>query len=189
MTIEETGKIVDKIRIFRQGFAGYTDKAGLFKLKIEWHKVLEPYDYLDVDKELDKYFKNGDNYGKYPDVYYLTKYLTKITDKSKQGENYINCPICHKKILLCDLQIHHERCSSINYLIKMSKKYFNKNLSYEKLEDTDEETFNKFYWNFQESLLKIIEDGVVKKSLENSINAHYGRKINTNINEVIGMVK
>ena len=58
MTKEESLKIVDKIKVYRQNFT-ITDLT-----YFEWFKVLEPYEYADVDEKLDKYLKDLDNEGK-----------------------------------------------------------------------------------------------------------------------------
>ena len=75
MTIEETKQIVDKIKIYRPNFGGQFDKSGFDKLKLEWFRILEPYDYADVNRKLDEYFEDTDNTNKYPDPYYLTSIL------------------------------------------------------------------------------------------------------------------
>ena len=75
MTRTETKQIVDKIQVYRQSFLITNN------VYQEWFRVLELYDYEDVDKKLDEFFQNGDNFGRYPDVYYLTKYLKKIYHK------------------------------------------------------------------------------------------------------------
>ena len=76
MTRQEAISIVDKIQVYRQSFL-ITNRV-----YEEWFKVLEPYDYEDVDRKLDEYFRDSDNFGRYPDVYYLTKYLKTIEQKN-----------------------------------------------------------------------------------------------------------
>ena len=66
MTIEETKQIVDKIKVYRPNFGGQFDKSGFDKLKLEWFRILEPYDYADVVDKINKYFKDLDNEGKIP---------------------------------------------------------------------------------------------------------------------------
>ena len=71
MSRKEVSDLLEKIQAYRQSFLITNAVIN------EWNRVLEQYDYEDVDKKLDDFFKNGDNFGRYPDVYYLTKYLKK----------------------------------------------------------------------------------------------------------------
>ena len=77
MSRKEVSDLLEKIQAYRQSFLITNAVIN------EWNRILEPYDYDDVNKKLDEYFKNGDNFGKYPDVYYLTKYLKSHDEKIK----------------------------------------------------------------------------------------------------------
>ena len=185
MTIEETKQIVDKIKIHRPSFGGQFDKSGLDKLKLEWFRILEPYDYDDVNKKLDEYFKNGDNFGKYPDVYYLIKYLTKHEDKLKSGVIYVRCQICKNLYSLTEYNEHFEKCNSIDYLCSMSLKYFNKKLNREKLENANKTEFDKYYWEFLDKLYDVVPEGCVKHCLKNTILTHNGYDPEYSLSEVM----
>lgn len=185
MTIEDTKQIVDKIKIYRPNFGGQFDKSGFDKLKLEWFRVLEPYDYDDVNRKLDEYFKNGDNFGKYPDVYYLIKYLKTKEQKLIQDKIYAICPFCKSKENPEDYQIHYHKCSSIQYLIDVSKKYFCKDLSRSKLIQMPETDFDKFYWKICDLLSEKIQDGNLKHSLENAILTHKGLTPKYDLEELI----
>ena len=58
MTRTETKQIVDKIQVYRQSFLITNN------VYQEWFRILESYDYEDVDKKLDEFFQNGDNFGR-----------------------------------------------------------------------------------------------------------------------------
>lgn len=176
MTIEETKTIVDKIRIYRQSFAGYLDTNGVNNLILEWFRVLEPYDYVDVDKKLDEYFKNPDNFGRYPDVYYLTKFLKKHDEKLKDGHYYFKCSNCKEIVDLKNWDSHYERCNSVMYLCEMSQKYFNQKLNQQKLMQAQQDEFEKYYWNFCDKLLDKLPNSQEKHSLKNAILTHNGFK-------------
>lgn len=175
MTIEETTKVVDKIKIYRPSFGNQFDKVGLHNLKVEWFRVLEPYDYEDVDKKLDDFFKNGDNFGKYPDVYYLIKYLKKHDEKLKTGVNYVRCQLCNTPIDIQEYNEHYNRCSSVDYLFRMSNKYYNVKLNKEKMMKSPQKEFENYYWNFCEKVVEVLEDGLEKHVLTNAILTHYGK--------------
>ena len=59
MSRKEVSDLLEKIQAYRQSFLITNAVIN------EWNRVLEPYDYDDVNKKLDEYFKNGDNFGKY----------------------------------------------------------------------------------------------------------------------------
>lgn len=177
MTIEETKQIVDKIKIYRPSFGGQFDKSGFDKLKLEWFRILEPYDYADVDKKLDEYFKNGDNFGKYPDVYYLIKYLKKHEEKLKNGNYYVRCNICGGIVEFNNYDNHYDRCNSADYLCKMSEKYFNQKLNKEKMLKASQSDFEKYYWEFCSKLYNTMKkDNKLKHGLKNAILTHSGNK-------------
>ena len=58
MDRRQVGDILEKIQIHRQSFL--ITKPVLN----EWTRVLEPYDFEDVDKKLDDYFKDSENFGR-----------------------------------------------------------------------------------------------------------------------------
>lgn len=183
MTREEATKIVDKIQVYRQSFLVTNN------VYQEWYRVLSGYDYEDVDKKLDEYFKNGDNFGRYPDVYYLTKYLKKHDEKLKMGVNYIHCQLCNELLDLEDYNNHYEKCCSVDYLYRMSKKYYDQKLNKEKLWSLSNEEFENKYWGFCKNLIDIMEDGLQKHCLKNAILSHYGQEIECSFESVKGEIK
>lgn len=169
MSRKEVSNLLEKIQAYRQSFL-ITDT-----LIHEWERILEPYDYDDVNRKLDEYFKNGDNFGRYPDVYYLTKHLKKSEDKLKTGVNYVRCHLCQKLVDYTEFNNHYERCSSTEYLCKMSEKYFSKKLNREKLVVADREQFEKYYWEFCKKLHEKIDNNeFIRHSLKNAILTHDG---------------
>lgn len=180
MSRKEVSDLLEKIQAYRQSFL--ITNAVIH----EWNRVLEPYDYDDVDKKLDEYFKNGDNFGKYPDVYYLIKYLTKHEDKLKSGIIYVRCQICKNLYPLTEYNEHFEKCNSIYYLCSMSLKYFNKKLNKEKLLNANKNEFEKYYWDFCNKLYDKMEDNnLLKHSLKNSILTHNGFEPEYSLKELI----
>ena len=178
MSRKEVTDLLEKIQAYRQSFL-------ITNVLInEWCRILEPYDYLDVDKKLDEYFQNGDNFGRYPDVYYLTKYLKKHDEKLKIGINYARCQICGDLIDIQEYDNHFEKCNSVDYLCRMSKKYYNKNLNRQKMMSSDKKEFEKYYWNFCEKLVDEMDNNFQKHLLENSILTHYGHDPKYSLNDI-----
>ena len=69
-----------------------------------------------VDAKRDEYFKNSENFGKYPDAYYLIKYLKKQSEKLQSGHIYVRCQLCKQTVDLAKYDQHFDRCSSADYL-------------------------------------------------------------------------
>lgn len=139
MTPMETSKLLNKVQVYRQSFL-------ITKFVIEeWNRILEPYDYDDVNKNLDEFFKDGDNYGRYPEAYQLIKGLIKIEDKGKTVDYRVYCTYCNKPLSMSQFSEHTRRCSSVRYLFDMSKKYLGKTLDKAKLYNMAEEEFDKTY--------------------------------------------
>lgn len=178
MTKPEVDNLLEKIQAYRQSFL-------ITKTVIaEWRRILEPYDSEDVNAKLDNFFKNGDNFGKYPDAYYLIKYLTPHTEKLKIGVNYCKCQICGALVDLQQYEAHYDRCSSADYLCRMSQKHYNKNLNKDKMMTCSKEEFDKYYWKFCEELVEILDNGLEKHLLRNSILTHYKMEPEYGINEI-----
>ncbi len=177
MTIDETKQVIDKIKIYRPTFCTQFDKSEFDKLKLEWFRIFEPYDYIDVDRKLDEYFEDNENFGRYPDPYYLTKYLVKIESKMKPGIMYISCHICNKKIEMCNFDKHFDRCSSIDYVCRNYTKYFNKTIDKSALCKLSNIEFGQRYWEFCELLVdKPGLSNLEKRALTNAILTHYGKE-------------
>ncbi len=189
MTLNEVSDIVDKIKVHRPNFCyGYSrEKAD--KLKLEWYRVLEDYECHDVDKKLDEYLKSENNQGRYPDAFYLIKYLKTQTEKAMTSKNYVRCSSCGKVVDLKQYEKHHDRCLSIEYLCKMSRNYFQKNLDKEKLFKLSDAEFEEKYWKFCEKLYDVMEEGLSKYCLKNAILTHYGEEPQYVIKEVSEGIK
>lgn len=166
MTREETTMIVDRIQTHRQYFL-VTDKVYR-----EWGKILEPYDYIDVDKELTEFLQNGENYGKAPEAYQLVKRLLKTSEKSLNNDIIVFCKICNKEISLEKYDEHFNKCSSIQYVIDNHEKYYDKKISREKLMELDDKTFDSMYWKFSKQLLEKLTTGKEKDSLIRTLEIH-----------------
>jgi len=179
MTREESTKIVDKIKLYRQSFM-ITNS-----LYVEWFRILEPYDYKDVDKKLDEYFKDSDNFGRYPDVYYLTRYFRTIEEKKNAPSYTPICPHCRKEVTMDKFQKHYDRCSSVLYLCEKSTKHFSKQLSYKKLMEASEKEFDEFYLKFCRELYDVLPNGLEKHLLENVILTGEGKEPKLGFEEII----
>lgn len=171
--------VLEKIQAYRQSFL-ITNK-----LIDEWYRVLEPYDYYDVNKKLDDYFRDGENFGKYPDVYYITRYLKTVEEKQIVNEPHALCQICKQPVKYENYQKHYDRCSSIEYITEMSKRYLEKNVSKEKLLQADDKTFEKFYYSTCKVIYNKMPEGFPKHLLENVLLTYEGESPKYNLETIM----
>lgn len=178
MNREETMKLLEKIKTFRQSFLIEKDTIN------NWLNVLQDYDYKDVDEKLDEYFRESKNFGQYPDPYYLTKYLVKSDEKFSMSNITIKCNLCGETILQEKYQEHYDRCSSIDYVCRMHEKYFDGKLNIDELWQLPKEKFDNMYWKFCEALYNKLPNGLEKKCLENAIRSYKGLPLNYSIDDI-----
>ena len=174
----EVKKILEKIKAFRQSFL-ITNS-----LMEEWTKILEPYRFDDVNKKLDDYFKETNNFGQYPDAYYLTRYLRTEEELENKQDIYVRCQLCGKKIIYYDYTKHYDKCLSINYIKRCGEKYLHRKFDENKLWEMNTTKFDELYWKVCEETLKVILDGFEKHSLENAILTHNGKQPKYTIEEL-----
>ena len=115
-----------------------------FKLE-EWYRELKDYSLDDVMEKLDLHLKSEQYGNQIPKVYFLTKYLTKESEKNKKIQINVNCQLCGKKVSLDEYDKHYDRCSSIDYLNRQSIKYFDKEIDKEKYYLIEDDIFNEKY--------------------------------------------
>lgn len=179
MDTKQVSEVLERIQANRQSFL--ITNAVLN----EWCNVLAPYDYYDVMKKLDDYFRDSDNFGRYPDVYYLTKFLKTIEEKKVLSVPHALCQICRQAVKYEDYQKHYDRCSSVEYLIEISNRYLSKPLSRKKLMDTDNETFEKYYYSTCKAVYNRMPDGFPKHLLENVLLTYEGQEPNYDLGDVV----
>lgn len=142
MTRDESKNLMKRIKEHYQDFIVDEGKID------EWHGYLKDYTYKDVSKKLDEHL-SSEQYGQYiPKVAFLVKYLTKEADKGKIEDFKIQCYLCGRYIKNSEYQEHFSRCSSINYMNKQRKKYFNKEFDEQAIKQLwkmSEEDFRKKY--------------------------------------------
>ena len=179
MDRNQVSEILERIQANRQSFLITNAVVN------EWCNVLAPYDYYDVTKKLDDYFRDSDNFGRYPDVYYLIRYLKTIEEKKIMSVPHALCQICGQAVKFEDYQKHYDRCSSVEYITEMSKRYLEKSLSREKLMATDDKTFEKYYYSTCKEIYFQMPDGFPKHLLENVLLTHMGKEPNLNFEDVV----
>ncbi|MGN1351317.1 MAG: hypothetical protein ACI4VE_00745 [Clostridia bacterium] len=151
----------------------------------EWYDRLKDYDKEDVYKKFEEHL-NGELSSQIPKAHFITRYLTKSSDKGKEKNYRVICGNCKKVLLLSEYQNHMERHNSIEYMKTHSDMFsvFNE----EKLLKMSEEDFKKIYDPWIEKLYNHLEKKADKsqseleemKRIENYVMSKAGMEISIN---------
>lgn len=151
----------------------------------EWYDRLKDYDKEDVYKKFEDHL-NGELSSQIPKAHFITRYLTKSSDKGKENNYRVICGNCKKVLLLSEYQKHMERHNSIEYMKIHSDMFsvFNE----EKLLKKSEEDFEKIYDQWVEKLYNYLEKKEDKsqseleeiKRIENYVMSKAGMEISIN---------
>ena len=139
MELKDVKLILNRIKVNYPNFVNddYT--------RSEWYRELKDYSLEDVMDKLEQHFRSEQYGNSIPKVYFLTKYLTKVKEKGKKIDGFLQCQLCGKWISMDDFEQHYDRCSSIDYLNRQSIKYFDKEIDKEKYYYLSDEMFNEKY--------------------------------------------
>lgn len=185
MTIEETKQIIQKVKNYRPFMQTGNSSREQGEFVMAWHDVLEPYEFVDVDRKLLEYFKDGDNIGKIPDVFYIVKFLKTHSEKQSSNGIWIRCPLCQKELAQNSFDNHYSRCSSVNYIYKKTEQYFCQTLNKRKLFEMSQEEFDKRYLDFLNKLLPKVSDLEEKTRLEKIVKLLNGENIHITVQEMM----
>lgn len=180
MELKDVKIILNRVKVNYPTFVndGYTQS--------EWYKELKDYSLEDVMEKLEQHFRSEQYGNSIPKVYFLTKYLIKEKEKNVVENISYKCPFCEKYIPMEFYEEHYDKCSSIDYLINMSTKHFNKPLNREKLEQASDDAFDSYYWNVCDKLLNVVDKGTpTYKSLLNKIKAHNEENVEYSVGEIL----
>lgn len=148
MTRPEVTKFLEKIKAHYQSFFIEADYV-----VDEWLSSLKDYDKEDVYRKFEEHLK-GDFNSQIPKMHFLTRYLTKSSDKGKENNYRVICSYCKKVLPLSEYQKHMERHNSIEYM-KLHSKMFTI-LNEEKLLKMPEVLFKEKYDEFIEKLCEVL---------------------------------
>ena len=137
MNIREVKELFERIK---RHYNVFTYDDGKIQ---EWYKFLKDYSSEDVNKRFDEYLSYG--YDQPPYCMSLTKNIEKIKRNNEDDSWITECDICKKRITIynndmTDYEIHRRKCSKIDFIDRMSKKYKEKGITwrtYYDMSDTD----------------------------------------------------
>ena len=176
MVKADVKKLVDLIVIHRPYFKSRLGDAIYLDLLNEWERIMGPYDYEDIEDNLEKFLKDENNYGREPDAYQLIRGLLTIEDKNTNRSGRVTCQFCGRVFNRLEVYEHEDRCRSIKYLKKLYKNYLLRELEdIQALYNMRDEDFNKAYIRVLEIVLPKVRNKIEKHGIENVIETYYGR--------------
>lgn len=173
MEKRETINFMQRIRSYYQEFT-----MDDFKIE-EWHSQLKDYDAKDVNERLDKHLKS-ETYGDYPPkLNYILAGIIKTKDKDAVRKYIIVCENCGRELDYFNYDAHIRKCNAIDYVIREMKKYLNKVVTREQLENMSDANF----WDKYDAMLQIIKDKLPDKSGKKKLIQAYFGEIDLSIDD------
>lgn len=134
---------IEIIKFISENYKYFEPTDGLIK---SWQEELSQYDYEQVKTSLKGYMSEDRFQNQPPTIYMLVKNLPKVKDKIDFTKDTIYCDICRKAFNDRDeLNKHFDRCSSTRYVIRQTKKWFNRDIDKKFLWSLNDEEFNERY--------------------------------------------
>lgn len=115
------------------------------RLVDNWFNDLQQYDLRDVKENLKSFMADEKYQHEPPKLSLLTRGLIKKHEKVDWTKVETFCQRCHKPLSISEYEDHIDRCSSIDYVIRETKKWFSKELTRKELFAMPEQEFNERY--------------------------------------------
>ena len=168
MTREQTKAFLHRIKSHYSEFI-----IDQFKFD-EWYKELKDYDYKEVNEKLEQHLRSEEFGDSVPKLYFLTRYLTKTSEKKEAKYYKSNCRYCNKEIRTNqdteeELRKHENRCRSVDYMNKKRIEYKGQGIDKEKYRNLPQADFDSRYDAVLEYVYKHTEDANEKKFIGNCL--------------------
>lgn len=136
-------EVKEIFKIIKFNYPNFEIKEGMASM---WAEVMSEYSYEDVKKKLEEHLAEDRFQKQPPTAYLLVKGLPKIRDRVDFTKDTIFCRFCNKAFNSEEEHDkHYDRCSSIHYLIRENKKWFNRVIDKKFLWQLSDEEFEERY--------------------------------------------
>ena len=146
----------DLLKLIKYNYPDFEMKEGMATM---WAQVMSEYSYEDVKHALEVYMAEDRFQKQPPTAYLLVKGLPKVKDRIDFTKDTIYCDICRRAFNDRDeLDKHFDRCSSTRYVIKQTKKWFNRDIDKGFLWKLSDEEFEERYNKLLRYIMEHTED-------------------------------
>ena len=155
MNREQVKKVLDILKLNYPNYINENNKAFMLE---EWCKELNEYSFDDTIERIKQVMSEERYQMKPPTLYYITNGMIKLKNKIDYNEDVHYCDNCHRPFNdLNQMMEHRARENSIEYIIRESKKWFNKTFDKEGIDNLYEMSEEEFDTRYKK-LLKYIYD-------------------------------
>jgi len=140
MKKEETKEL---LKLIKYNYPSFDVKEGMVTM---WSQIMSEYSYDDVKHALEVYMADDRFQKQPPTAYLLVKGLPKVRDRIDFTKDTFYCRHCGKAFNdMEEHDKHFDKCSSIQYLIRENKKWFNRIIDRKFLWQLSDEEFEERY--------------------------------------------
>lgn len=155
-------EIKEIFKYLKVAYTNYEFKKEFFDY---WEKELINYDFNDIMNRL-KELMSDERYSYQPPLLdNVIKGLTRKNEKVIVEEKTMLCPRCNKPLSADEYEEHFDRCSSIDYVIRESKKWFRKELTRKFLWQMSKEEFDERYYKLLKYIMEHTNDENERKRI------------------------
>lgn len=139
-------QVKELLNILNNNYNNFINENNYESILTTWLNELCQYDYNDVLERTKELLSKSEFQMKQPTLYHIVAPLTKVNDKVDFTKMVFYCPRCKKAFndeIIMDK--HTDRCRSIDYVIRETKKWFNKDITRKELFQMNEKEFEERY--------------------------------------------
>lgn len=130
-------------------------------LREDWYETLKNYNKEQIFNKAKELLDKGIT----PKINGLIADFKELPKTIDMKEKKLGCQCCGRIIEADKFQLHYERCSSIRYISKRYKQYFNKDLNKRELWEISKAEFDKRYDKLLETIYKVSKNANEKRNI------------------------
>ena len=139
-------EVLELISFINKNYHNYFDNKKIDGIVEEWYKDLCQYDFEDVKEQTKELMSKSDFQMKPPTLYHIISRCQKKYEKVDYSRITYFCDNCNKIFKDYDeLLEHRTKENSMEYIIRETKKWFNKDLDKDQLFKMEEKEFEERY--------------------------------------------
>lgn len=141
-------QVKELLNILNNNYNNFLNENNYESILTTWLNELCQYDNDEVIERTKELLSKSEFQMKQPTLYHIVAPLTKVNDKVDFTKVVVYCDRCRRAFNKYeDLLQHQDKCSAIDYVIRETKKWFNKDITRRELfqmkDDEFEERYNK----------------------------------------------